>query len=59
MQREKNGLFQLGVAIASLGAVAYVAIILAKFVGLFAGWAILIGIILMIIGLVTPGRSRY
>lgn len=59
MQREKNSLFELGVAITSLGVVAYVAIILAKFVGYFAGWAILIGIILMVIGMVTQGRNRY
>ena len=59
MQQQKNGLTHIGVAITALGLAVYIAVTIGHMLLPLAGWAIVIGIILAIIGLVTPGRSSY
>jgi cytochrome c biogenesis protein CcdA len=59
MQQQKSGLFQMGVAITVLGVAVYAALFIGALLKPLAWWAIVAGVILMIIGLVTPGRSRY
>ncbi|MBC7807948.1 MAG: hypothetical protein H7145_17605 [Akkermansiaceae bacterium] len=59
MQRQKNNLTQTGIAITVLGVAVYVAVTIGHMLLPLAGWAILIGIIIAIVGLVTPGRSSY
>ncbi len=58
MQQQKNGMTQLGVSIAVLGAAVYIAVTIGHLLLPLAGWAIVVGIVLAIIGLVMPGRSR-
>jgi len=57
MQRQQNGLFQIGVAIAVLGVAIKVALLLTALFNPLATWAIIIGAVLIVIGLVTPGRG--
>lgn len=59
MQQQKSGLFQVGVAIVVLGIAVKAAIWIGAILSPLAWWAIVVGVILMVIGLVTPGRSSY
>ncbi len=59
MQQQKSGLFQIGVAIVTLGTAVKAALWIGAILSPLAWWAIVIGAILMVIGLVTPGRSSY
>ena len=55
--RQRGGLFQLGLGLLIAGVVVQVALALGKvLLGPLAGIAIAAGIVLMIVGLVVPGR---
>ena len=59
MQQQKSGLFQIGLAIVLLGLTVKAALWLGMILSPLAWWAIVIGAIIMVVGLVTPGRSSY
>ena len=59
MQQQKSGLFQVGLAIVLLGLAVKAALWLGMILSPLAWWAIVIGAIIMVVGLVTPGRGSY
>jgi hypothetical protein len=57
MQRQKSAtLVQIGVGLFVLGVAVKLALMFTAFLYPLATWAIIIGIIIAIIGLVSPGR---
>lgn len=62
-QLENNKYAQWGLFLIVLGVAVPLLVKLALFLGHLlmplAGWAIFIGIVLLIVGLVSPGRRRY
>jgi hypothetical protein len=56
MQREKSNLFQIGVVVALFGVALQIAIRLAYLLGPLAHFAVVLGVILIIVGLVLPNR---
>lgn len=59
MQQQKSGLFQIGAAIVILGIAVKAALWIGAILSPLAWWAVIIGAILMVIGLATPGRNSY
>lgn len=60
MLREKSAtLVQIGVALIVAGMAVYLALAVGRFLAPIAGLAIFAGIVLAIIGLVTPGRKQF
>ncbi|MBC8143701.1 MAG: hypothetical protein H7Y38_19910 [Armatimonadetes bacterium] len=57
MQQQKSGLFQIGAAIVVLGIAVKAALWIGAILNPLAWWAVVIGVILMVIGLVAPGRN--
>lgn len=58
MLKERPRLFQIGLGILILGVLAKIAVVAATLLNPLAYFAIIGGIILMVIGLVAPSRRR-
>ena len=59
MHQQKSGLFQIGLAVVLIGLSVKIALFVGMMLSPLAWWAIVIGAILMIVGLVSPGRGSY
>ena len=57
MQQQQNPLIQIGFALLLMGIAVFAAIFFAGIIAPLATGAIVLGIILVIIGLATPGRG--
>lgn len=57
MLRERNSVLQFGVGLVLLGIVVKVALALTVLFNPLANWAIGIGVLLAIVGLVLPGKK--
>jgi len=55
-QKQRNGLVQLGGALAVLGVGVKIALVVGELLSPLASLAIIAGLILLVIGLVVPGK---
>ena len=58
MQKNRNSLTDIGILLALGGLAVYAALWLGRILYPFAGLAILVGVVLLLIGLATPGKRR-